>query len=82
MGRRCGQVRGLGSVGPLGERRSEDETFAVSAVREEDDATTTDLALEVHAVLRSGSLSGTVGAAHLSYCPPRHELLRVLGRFG
>ena len=56
-----------------------DETYAVGAVREEADGRLTDLAVEGHAVLRSGMLPGIESAGHPSLVAP--NLLVSHGRF-
>ena len=56
-----------------------DDTYAVGAVREEADGTLTDLAVEGHAVLRSGMLPGITSAGHPSLVAP--DLLVSHGRF-
>ncbi|UOY02423.1 hypothetical protein [Blastococcus sp. PRF04-17] len=56
-----------------------DDTYAVGAVREEADGTLTDLAVEGHAVLRSGMLPGITSAGHPSLVAP--NLLVSHGRF-
>jgi hypothetical protein len=57
-----------------------DDTYAVGAVREEADGTLTDLAVDGHAVLRSGMLPGITSAGHPSLVTP--NLLVSHGRFG
>jgi hypothetical protein len=56
-----------------------DETYAVGAVRERADGSLVDLAVEGHAVLRSGMLEGIVSAGHPSLVTP--NLLVSHGRF-
>jgi hypothetical protein len=56
-----------------------DETYAVGAIRHEADGSSTDLAVEGHAVLRSGMLPGIESAGHPSLVTP--DLLVSHGRF-
>jgi hypothetical protein len=56
-----------------------DDTYAVGAIREEPDGTLVDLAVQGHAVLRSGVLTGIESAGHPSLVTP--NLLVSHGRF-
>ncbi len=56
-----------------------DDTYAVGAIREEADGSATDLAVEGHAVLKSGMLPGIESAGHPSLVAP--NLLVSHGRF-
>ncbi len=56
-----------------------DDTYAVGAIREEADGSLTDLAVQGHAVLRSGVLPGITSAGHPSLVTP--NLLVSHGRF-
>jgi acyl-coenzyme A thioesterase PaaI-like protein len=75
-----------GLVSPAGESyyldsfgSYKDHTYAVGAVREERDGSTTDLTAEGHVVLDSGRLPGIVSAGHPSLVAP--NLLVSHGRF-